>query len=184
MEPHPQQSKIEISRRTAITGLGASGIGLAIAASTRPAAAQDAAAAMTGHPIVGTWVVTTSQGTSIILLGADGSVVQGFPASQPGPQGAQFVGGGLGVWEPTGDRSAAFTAVTILTDATGALTGTTTFDGNLAVSTDGQTWIDDWSAGSTVTVRDAGGNVVTVIGEPGLPPITAVRMHIHAPGLP
>lgn len=43
-----------VSRRTALAGLGAGGLGVALAAA-RPAAAQDAAAEMAKHPIVGFW---------------------------------------------------------------------------------------------------------------------------------
>src|SRR3954452_22744694 len=47
-----------VTRRTALAGLSAGGAGLALAATTRKTAAQDATpAAMAGHPLVGTWIV-------------------------------------------------------------------------------------------------------------------------------
>src|SRR5687768_1383285 len=44
-----------VSRRAALAGLGASGLGLALAAPVRHASAQDAAVDLTGHPVVGLW---------------------------------------------------------------------------------------------------------------------------------
>ena len=44
-----------VSRRAALAGLGAGGIGLALAAAPRPVAAQDATAEMAAHPVVGLW---------------------------------------------------------------------------------------------------------------------------------
>lgn len=44
-----------VTRRTALAGLGAGGLGVAIAASVRGVAAQDATAEMATHPIVGLW---------------------------------------------------------------------------------------------------------------------------------
>ena len=47
-----------VSRRSALAGLGTAGLGLALAATTRHAAAQEATPVpMAGHPLVGTWIV-------------------------------------------------------------------------------------------------------------------------------
>src|SRR5262249_15962415 len=43
-----------VSRRIALAGLGAGGLGVALSAATRPAGAQDATAEMANHPLVGT----------------------------------------------------------------------------------------------------------------------------------
>ncbi len=45
-----------VSRRTALAGLGAGGLGVALAATVRHASAQDTTpASLAGHPLVGTW---------------------------------------------------------------------------------------------------------------------------------
>jgi hypothetical protein len=93
-----------VSRRTALTGLGAAGLGAALAASTRPASAQDATpTAMAGHPIVGTWVIdrntaTTTEVPVVVVFTDTGGFID------PGQ-------GVAGVWEPTGPRSAAKTII-------------------------------------------------------------------------
>ena len=93
-----------VSRRTALAGLGAGGLGLALAATARHAAAQDATPAGTaGHPLVGTWVIdrdttTTTEVPVVVVFTADGGFVD------PGQ-------GVAGVWEPTGPRSAAMTII-------------------------------------------------------------------------
>jgi hypothetical protein len=47
-----------VSRRTALAGISATGLGLALAATTHHASAQHATpTAMAGHPIIGTWIV-------------------------------------------------------------------------------------------------------------------------------
>src|SRR5689334_13437102 len=51
-----------ITRRTALSAAGAGGLGLALAAAARPAAAQDASGDLAGHPLVGTWLVMTPDG--------------------------------------------------------------------------------------------------------------------------
>lgn len=176
-----------LSRRAALAGLSAGGLGLALAAAARPAAAQDAASELATHPIVGTWLVAprdASGGDDTIILGADGSVLQGWAASAAGPQGVTFSGPGVGTWEPTGPRTIAFTAVTVNSDAAGTNLGTFTLDGHLEVSADGQTWVDD-SPASFVTVRDKGGAVV--MAAPALAAgqrVTATRIRVKAPSFP
>ncbi len=51
----PQRAS-SVSRRSALAGLGADGLGVALAATTRHAAAQDAATERAAHPLVGTWL--------------------------------------------------------------------------------------------------------------------------------
>ena len=93
-----------VSRRTALAGLGAGSLGLALAATTRHADAQDASPdAMAGHPIVGTWVIdrntaTTNEVPVVVVFTTDGGFID------PGQ-------GVAGVWEATGPRSAAMTIV-------------------------------------------------------------------------
>jgi hypothetical protein len=93
-----------VSRRTALAGLGAGGLGLALATRVRSTAAQDAAA--TGHPYIGIWLVdrdpdSSADSPTINIMTADGAVIDPLLA----------VGG---VWEPSGPRSAMFTLLTLI----------------------------------------------------------------------
>ena len=91
-----------VTRRTAIAGIGAGGVGLALA--TAHAAAQDATpAAMAGHPIVGTWIIdrditTATEAPSIVVVTADGGIID--PSL-----------GVAGAWQATGPRTSAWTLV-------------------------------------------------------------------------
>jgi hypothetical protein len=106
------------------------------------------------------------------------------PAASAGPQGVTFTGAQVGTWAPIDERAIHFTGVQLHTDASGAFTGTVTIDGHPRVSEDGQTLIDD-SPETTVTIRDAAHNIVTVLTGADLgPPATGVRMGVGAPGFP
>jgi hypothetical protein len=90
-----------VTRRATLAGLGAGGLGVALAVSTRPAAAQDAASTMASHPIVGTWVskfADMNPGTSYsyFVYHADGTFIELHP----------FAGTLVGAWQPTGERTA------------------------------------------------------------------------------
>ena len=172
-----------VSRRAALAGLGAGGLGLALAA--RGAVAQDATAdALANHPIVGVWMMTTPIGPGLAVFTADGIHIGGVPTAQAGPQGVTFTGAQAGTWEPTGPRGIHFTGVQLLTDAAGAFVGSVTVDGHPRVSDGGQTIVDD-APETTITVRDAAHNVVEVVTPyPGGVPTTGVRMGVGAPGFP
>ena len=98
-----------VSRRTALAGLGAGGLGLALAATTRLADAQDATPTSTaGHPLVGTWIfdkdiANPSEPPSVVVFTADGGLLD--PSE-----------GVAGAWQATGPRSAAWTLVDFLTE--------------------------------------------------------------------
>ena len=141
----------------------------------------ETADAMAKHPIVGSWMVTTPAGLAMATFFADGTNIQGLPATMPGPQGVTFVSTQVGRWEPIDERSVLFTGVQLHTDATGTLVGTVTIDGHPTVSDDGQTLRDD-NPNSGPTIRDADGNVLDV--PRGGPVVTGVRMGVGAPGLP
>src|SRR5438045_3389415 len=54
----PSHTAQSVTRRTALAGLGAGGLGLALASTARQASAQEATPVpMAGHPLVGTWIV-------------------------------------------------------------------------------------------------------------------------------
>jgi len=94
-----------ISRRTALAGLGAGELGVALAA--RGTSAQDATA-MADYPMVGMWVVVRdvtvdTDAPSIVVYSADGGLID---PSQ----------GVAGTWQATGPRSAAWTLIDILPD--------------------------------------------------------------------
>jgi hypothetical protein len=174
-----------VSRRFALAGLGAGGLGLALATTARQMSAQDTTAeAMANHPILGAWMVAAPTGLALAVFHADGTNVQGVPTAQAGPQGVTFTGAQVGTWEPVGERGIHFTGVQLLTDATGAFVGSITIDGHPVVSEDGQTIVDD-APETTITMRDAAHNVVEVVTPyPGGVPATGVRMGVGAPGFP
>lgn len=177
-----------VSRRTALAGLGAGGLGLALTA--RGAAAQTDLA---NHPLTGTWLAMANpplpddpQFAAPSLFAADGSVLLMFPLTQVGPQGVQFNSPYVGTWEPDGERRGHFTAVQLLSDADGAFLGSITVDGYPDVSEDGQTFTDDGSK-VMVTIRDPAGAVVQEVLPTGAPngrPVTGTRMSPGSPGFP
>ena len=133
------------------------------------------------HPIVGAWMASTPFGPGLSSFSGDGTVVIAFQATQGGPQGVAFVSPAVGTWQPTSERGVHFTVVQIQSDASGNLIGTVTIDGNPVVSQDGTTQTDD-SPDTSVTIRDAAGNVLDVIT--GGPPITGTRMAVGDAGFP
>ena len=106
------QATPAITRRTAIAGLTVSGIGMALASASQHAAAQESTpAAMSGHPIVGTWIfdrdnAVPTETPSIVVFTADGGLTD---PSQ----------GVAGVWQATGPRSAAWTLVAFIQGGAG-----------------------------------------------------------------
>ncbi len=160
--------------------------------SARAQEATPPASTMSTHPIVGTWlaILTGTGGTWAETFAADGSVIIGFPATETGDplagaDGVTYLGPGVGVWEPTGPHSVAFTVVQALSDSAGTSIGTVTIDGQLKLSEDGQTFVDDWTPGTTISYRDTGQNVVASFAiPPDFPPLKATRMQVGAPGFP
>jgi hypothetical protein len=170
-----------VSRRAALAGLGASGLGLALTVRGQRASAQAAATdSYAGHPNVGVWMVDSPIGRAIAVYSADGSLVTALPASQAGPRGVTFSSAQVGRWEPTSERGAHLTAVQLLSDGAGAYAGSVTVDAYQEVSEDGQTFVS--GAGSSVTIRDAADNVLQVMTD--FPPAVATRMGAGSPGFP
>ena len=181
------------SRRRALAGLGAGGLGLALAPSARPAGAQDAtAAAMAGHPTVGAWLVmnpTTpprASGASFTAVGI--MTISDAPSYVDPAFGAAFAGASIGTWEPTGERSIRFTLVQPLSDAAGTYLGTFALDGFPEVSEDGLSFVDEGTS-AKMTIRDANNVVVMQAGggggeEPMTPPVHARRIRVGDPGFP
>jgi hypothetical protein len=177
-----------VSRRTALAGISATGLGLALAATTHHASAQETDLA--NHPLTGTWLAMANpplpespQIAAPSLFGADGSVLLMFPLTQVGPQGVVFNSAYVGTWEADGERRGHFTAVQVTSDANGTFTGTSTVDGYPVVSEDGQTFIDDGSK-VLVTIRDPAGAIVQQFPGAGGRPVTGMRMGPSNPGFP
>jgi len=163
-----------VSRRTALAGLGAGGLGVALAA--RTAAAQEANADLAGHLLTGSWAVMTPGGVVPQLHGADGSIVAFYPPNYVDPAlGLTFQAPALGRWEADGERSGHFTFLQALSDASGAYTGTAQLAAGIEASADGQTW-SGTGTGPRVIVRDAANNVVFDEVIPLDPPVTATRI--------
>jgi hypothetical protein len=130
---------LTVSRRSALAGLGAGGLGLALA--TRGAAAQDATPfPMAGHPLVGAWIVDRNPDDpteipTYNVFTADGGVID--PSV-----------GGAGVWEATGPDTANFT----LTGTIAELGGYFLVRGSLVVDAGGGTATASYS--STILAAD------------------------------
>lgn len=180
-----------VSRRTALAGLGAGSLGLALAARSLDTSAQEATPDdLAGHPLTGTWLAMANpsrpqdpQFPAPSYYGADGSVLLIFPTTQAGPQGVVFQSDYVGTWEADSDRRGHFTAVQSLSDADGAFLGTVTVDGYPEVGEDGQTFVDDGSL-AVATIRNAAGAVVQEVSGVFDRPVTAIRMGPGSPGFP
>ena len=178
-----------ISRRSALAGIGAGGLAVALGARAGIAAQGMTTA---DHPLTGMWLAMANpagaedpQLPAPSLFAADGTVILGFVPAEIGQAGSiQFAGSPMGVWEPYDEQTGHFTAVQAIADATGKLVGSVTIDGHPQVSEDGTTFVDDGSL-VTVTIRDSTGAVVMVV-PPGTPgrPVTAVKMRVGVPGFP
>jgi hypothetical protein len=179
-EPSRAPSPSTVSRRAALAGLAAGGIGVALGTSVRLASAQDAAS----HPIVGVWNAQTPAGPALANFQADGSVTFGAPPSYVDPAlGVVFQSASIGTWEPTGERSIHGTWIYMLSDGNGTFLGTVTIDGYPEVSADGRSLTDDQSR-AMITIRDAAGTVLQEIAGAGAPPVNANRVAVGQPNFP
>jgi hypothetical protein len=148
-----------VSRRAALAGMGA-GLGFAVAIG--PAAARQATpGAMSGHPLVGTWIMDFGDGSAPVInaFTSDGIFVDaGF--------------GITGVWESTGPTSGAFTWALILQEE---FSGYLVVSGEIEVDQTGDAWTNTF-ADTTVA---ADGTVI----DTGVPSTaTAKRLRIAAAG--
>ena len=168
-----QPTDRSLSRRTALAGLGATGLGLALASS---ATAQEASLSdLAGHPLTGTWAALTPGGVVPQIHGADGSIITAFPPNYVDPAlGLTFQGPALGRWEADGERTGHFTFIQALSDANGTYVGTFQLADELEVSADGQTWSGATSA--HIIVRGAANNILVDEEIPLDPPVTASRI--------
>ncbi len=113
MDHQPVHSPSGLSRRTVLGSSAALAAALSVGAARRSFAAQEATPVpMTGHPLIGTWIIdrdttTTAEVPVVVVFTADGSFID------PGGLGA------AGVWEPTGPRSAVMTLIPFDEERTG-----------------------------------------------------------------
>jgi hypothetical protein len=179
MTTHQRDSSL--SRRTALAGLGATGLGLALAATVRQASAQDATTEMASHPLVGTWMGGGSPNdVGLAHFAADGSFAVQGSVIATGPDGALIYSDpAMGVWEPVSARGAHLTFTWASRDATGAVTGYTTVDGYPVASEDGLSLVDDGTK-VVITLLDPAGAVTQVINT--IPPVISVRVTPGKPG--
>ena len=164
MTPHPLHS---ISRRTALAGLGAGGIGLALAATARPVSAQDVD--MANHPMVGTWLSGRAPNDiGVAHWGPDGNMTFNVgPVVGEGPGGALIYNDpNMGSWVPVSARGIRFFFTQRAYDAAGAFLGYGSVEGYPVASEDGMSFWDDGTQ-VVVELRDPNGVVVDVQG-PGL----------------
>ena len=162
-----------VSRRTALAGLGAGGLGLALAATVTPAAAQDASpAALAGHPLVGTWFLDNDPANPANALGtfilhADGTYAEVNP---DGPVR-------LGAWEATGPTTANLTIAAFQQDAAGTDLGGITIRLAITLNPDG----NSYTATGTIERTNPDGSTS---GQAGPAMGTATRFVVEAPGTP
>ncbi len=178
-----QPTDRSLSRRTALAGLGATSLGLALGSS---ATAQEASLSdLAGHPLTGTWAALTPGGVVPQIHGADGSLIAAFPPNYVDPAlGLTFQGPALGRWEADGERTGHFTFIQALSDANGTYVGTAQLAAELEVGADGQTWSGTTSA--HIIVRDAANNVLIDQELSFDSPVTGTRIGatIESVGLP
>ncbi len=147
-----------VTRRSALAGLGAGGLGMALAATAQHASAQDSAPTMDAHPIVGLWQnKTTGPGSDVMpwtfsQFHADGTYLEwnGLGA-----------GTALGIWRPAGERTADLLFIYRDTDPTTQTEGlgTATFRMTVEVDETGDALAFD----GDLDVRDPAGNVLVNI---------------------
>jgi len=175
--PSTSQDRV-VSRRTALAGLGATGLGVAL---TSSATAQEASPSdVSNHPMVGTWLVRTPDGSlGISYVRADGTWQHAGSPIMPTPDGTfTYQSAQNGAWEPDPEnaRGIHFVSVQALFDSAGAYIGTFIINGYPSVSDDGEALGDDW-AKSFITIRDASDEVINEIRDDGTtPPIAGVRL--------
>jgi|SwirhisoilCB2_FD_contig_31_8434233_length_955_multi_5_in_0_out_0_1 hypothetical protein len=158
-----------VSRRSALAGLGAGGLGLAALTVSSPASAQDASADMADHPMVGTWLAGRAPNDiGVAHLSSAGLMYTNTgPTIGVGPDGKiVYSDAPVGSWVPVSERGVHFIFTHRTYDEAGALTGYGSVEGYPEASEDGMTF---WDEGTqvTVTLMDPNGTVTQVIG-PGL----------------
>jgi hypothetical protein len=159
-----------VSRRTALAGLGAGSLGLALG--PRSVAAATPGLSTAGHPLVGTWFLTTSSANptnadDLFSLHADGTYVE---ANADGSVR-------LGVWEPTSATTATLTITAYSRDAAGASAGGITLRLTITLNPDGNSYVAEGTIELTAPDGSKSGQAGPVRGD-------ATRMLVEAPSHP
>jgi hypothetical protein len=141
------------------------------AAFTGSSAAQDSTPmAMTGHPVVGTWLLLDDDDPesepSLVVFTSDGVYQQ---TDYDGTTG-------FGVWEATGPTSAAMTFLIQFPDDEGNFGGSATIRASIEVDPDGQRFT------AAYTLENTGEGFPA--GEYGPGAVTATRMQVEPMGTP
>lgn len=152
-----------ISRRVALSGLCAGGLGLALATPRLSASAQDTEPdTMANHPIVGTWVFDFPTDNFGTLVGyssfhSDGTRTDLHP----------YAGSGIGSWRPTGERSAEsiLKYQNIAVEPGAVVPGTVTVWESETLDQSGESMSFD----PVVELRDIDGTVLALFPAPGQP---------------
>jgi hypothetical protein len=140
-----------VSRRTALAGLSAGGLGLAMTATSgRPVAAQDASpTALVGHAMVGSWQMLAgdalgapSGDPTTATFSAEGTVILTGRPIRPALPGLPWTltsfATGHGAWRAVDEQTVDFTVVHVRSDETGTYRGTTTVSGTITIDADGR----------------------------------------------
>jgi len=144
---------------------------VARAAVTGSSAAQEATPmAMTGHPVVGTWLLVDDDDPesepSLVIFTSDGIYQQ-----------TDYDGStGYGVWEATGPTSAAMTFRVQFSDEEGNFAGSVTIRASIEVNPDGEHFT------AAYTLENTGEG--SPPGEYGPGAVTATRMQVEPMGTP
>jgi hypothetical protein len=131
-----------VSRRAALAGLSAAGAGLALAAAGTHVAAKATTGDMAAHPIVGLWQLDpgpnspTGSKFDFFLVHSDGTYNE---------WGGLAVGVALGIWRPTGERTAELMHIYVDTDPTTKTEtlGTATFRTKVQIDDTGNAYTAD-----------------------------------------
>ena len=121
-----------VSRRAALAGLGAGGLGLALGSVDHAVAQAASPAALADHPLVGTWVVhfeDPAEPPAVAIWGADGSFVDA-------------ANGHTGAWQATGPRSGLHTWVHVFAENANYVV----VSGTIEVDASGESWTQPYSS--------------------------------------
>ena len=156
-----------VSRRAALAGLSAAGAGLDLAAAGAHVAAQATTGDTAGHPMVGLWQLDpgpnppTGSRFDFFLVHADGTYHE---------WGGLAVGSALGIWRPTGERTADLMLNYVDTDPTTKTEtpGTATFRTKIQIDDAGNASTAD----GDLDLRDENGTLILT------PPVHATATRI------
>ena len=159
-----------LSRRTAVAGLGASGLGLALL--MHPSDARAQALTTAGHPLVGTWFLVSSSANpteahDLFILHADGTYIEANADASVR----------LGVWEATSPTTATLTIEAYSRDEAGASQGGLIIRLTITLNPDGNSYTAEGTIELIAPDGSRSGQAGPARGE-------ATRMVVEAPGAP